>query len=249
MITPDAASLVDYVEASAARFPERCAVVDPDGSTLTYRELDERADRIAGFLVARGVKPGDRVGVIAPKSAAVVVAFIGVMKARAAYVPADHAAPPERNRTILGDCGVKAAFLATSCASVLDAWPEATPRPAAVVHFDGATWDDAVTHDPIRVDGALGERSRIHPLHIRIDGHSQGRDAEPAQRACVRRLVLRRLCANRARSLQQSRPVSFRPVGAGHLSPAEARRERAPHLGSAGEVTGRSDAVRRSSRS
>jgi amino acid adenylation domain-containing protein len=153
MNTPDAASLVDYVEASAARFPERCAIVAPDGSTLTYRELDERADRIAGFLVARGVQPGDRVGVIAPKSAAVVVAFIGVMKARAAYVPADHAAPPERNRTILADCGVKAAFLASSCAAVVDEWPDATPRPAAVVHFDAATWDDAITHDPIRVDG------------------------------------------------------------------------------------------------
>ena len=73
-------------------------------------ELDERADRIAGFLVANGVRPGDRVGVITPKSADAVAAFIGIMKARAAYVPADHAAPAARNRTILADCAVKVAF-------------------------------------------------------------------------------------------------------------------------------------------
>ena len=53
------ASLVDYLEASASRCPERVAIVDPAGWSLTYRELNERADRIAGFLVARGVSPGD----------------------------------------------------------------------------------------------------------------------------------------------------------------------------------------------
>jgi amino acid adenylation domain-containing protein len=162
----EAASLVDYLEASAARFAERPAIVDPAGWSLTYRELDERADRIAGFLVARGVKPGDRVGVIVPKGAHAITAFIGIMKARAAYVPADYTAPAARNRTILADCEVKAAFLAPDCASVLSEgeWPDGRTMPSAAVFLGETppetntstrmfTWDEAVSHAPARVDG------------------------------------------------------------------------------------------------
>jgi len=41
--------LAQYLEASAERFPERLAAADPDGTSLTYRELNERAGRIADF--------------------------------------------------------------------------------------------------------------------------------------------------------------------------------------------------------
>ena len=88
--------LCHYLEESAARFPERLAAVDPDGDALTYRELDERATRIAGFLVSRGVSPGDRVGIVMPKSIAALTAVFGIMKARAAYVPVDWTGPVER---------------------------------------------------------------------------------------------------------------------------------------------------------
>jgi amino acid adenylation domain-containing protein len=159
-----AASLVDYLEASARRFPQRTAVVDPAGWSIAYRELDESADRIAGFLVRAGVRPGDRVGVIAPKGALPIVAFFGIMKARAAYVPADYTAPAARNRAILADCEVKVAFLAASCAAILDEWPTERAVPAAVVFFGDAappvktqapvcTWDEAAQHEPARVEG------------------------------------------------------------------------------------------------
>ena len=63
---------------------------------------------------------------IVPKGVDTITAFIGIMKARAAYVPADYTAPAARNRTILADCQVKAAFLAPGCASILDEgeWPD-----------------------------------------------------------------------------------------------------------------------------
>ena len=128
-----AASLVDYLEASAAVFPNRPAVVDPAGWSLTYRELDDHADRIAGFLIAHNVNPGDRVGVIVPKGARAIAAFLGIMKARAAYVPADYAAPAARNRSILADCNVKVVFLAPSCAALLDEWPDQALAPSAAV--------------------------------------------------------------------------------------------------------------------
>ena len=103
--------LCHYLEASAARFPERTAAVDPDGTTLTYRELNDRADRIAGYLASRGVKAGDRVGIVLPKSTVALTALFGIMKARAAYIPVDWSGPVERVRSILTDCRVSAMFL------------------------------------------------------------------------------------------------------------------------------------------
>lgn len=158
-------SLIDYVEGSAVRFPERVAVVDPDGWSLTYTELDRWTDRVAGFLVAAGVQPGDRVGVIVPKGIHALVACLGAMKARAAYVPADYTAPAERNRAILSDCQVRVALLANSCAPILDAWPAQVPMPATVLFLDDGPlpggldrvvarrWKDALEHDSVRVDG------------------------------------------------------------------------------------------------
>jgi len=120
--------LTDYLESSAARFPDRLAIVDPDGSSLTYRELDEAANRVAGFLVARGVEPGDRVGLVLPKGMAAVTAIFGVMKARAAHVPVDYSAPKERNRAILTDCAVRAAFVHDSCAGMFEELTAAGPQ-------------------------------------------------------------------------------------------------------------------------
>src|SRR5262245_2574401 len=122
-----AVNLCEYLEQSCRAFPDRCAVVDPSGRQLTYRELQDLAHRIAGYLAARGVQPGDRVGVIAPKSAEVVATLFGVMTAGAAYVPADYTAPASRNRTLLSDCAVKAVFLDRACADILSDWPGGDP--------------------------------------------------------------------------------------------------------------------------
>ena len=119
------ANLCHYLQQSAARWPERVAVVDPSGRTVTYGELDDQANRLAGFLAARGVEPGDRVGVIAPKSADVVATLFGIMKAGAVYVPADYTAPSARNRTLLRDCAVKALFLSHDGVDILQDWPSA----------------------------------------------------------------------------------------------------------------------------
>jgi amino acid adenylation domain-containing protein len=178
-VTDPAASLIDYFEASARRWPERTALVDPTGSPLTYRELDERADRIAGFLVSAGVVPGDRVGVIMPKGAAAVTALLGAMKARAAYVPADYTAPSARNRAILSDCAVRVAFLHERCADIAVSWPEAHERPTVVLVRDGSGagtdrravgWDEAVGHPPGRVRG----RSRSDLAYILYTSGSTG---------------------------------------------------------------------------
>ncbi len=163
MTTQTVASLVDYLEASARRFADRPAIVDPAGWSITYRELDEQADRIAGFLVSAGVRPGDRVGVVVPKGVAGLTAFFGIMKARAAYVPADCTAPAARNRAILSDCAVRVAFLTAAGADILDSWTDAPP--SAVVFLDDGpapvrtgesricTWAEAIGHTQARIAG------------------------------------------------------------------------------------------------
>jgi amino acid adenylation domain-containing protein len=125
-----AANLPELLEQSARRFPDRTAVVDPDGRRLSYAELDDHANRVAAYLNSVGVAPGDRVGIIVPKSVEAVTALFGIMKAGAAYVPADYSAPRERNRTILRDCAVKAAFLQADTANLL---ADEAAGPAVVV--------------------------------------------------------------------------------------------------------------------
>ena len=104
-------SLVEYLEASASRWPDRPAVVDPSGAQITFAELNRRADALASYFSLKGLVKGDRVGVALPKSVDAVVALFGIMKAGAAYVPVDFTAPAERSKGILTDCQVRAAIV------------------------------------------------------------------------------------------------------------------------------------------
>ena len=99
--------LTSYLEESVLRFPERPAVFDQDGSSLTFAELHRRSDRLAEFLVEKGVKPGDRVGIVMAKSLISYTLLWSVIKCGAAYVPVDWTNPPERVAQILADCGVR----------------------------------------------------------------------------------------------------------------------------------------------
>ncbi|MEW5925947.1 MAG: amino acid adenylation domain-containing protein [Gemmatimonadota bacterium] len=75
-------------------------------ATLTYRELNERANRLAHRLRALGVAPGTRVGIALERSAELVAAILAVLKAGGAYVPLDPSYPAERIAFALEDAGV-----------------------------------------------------------------------------------------------------------------------------------------------
>ncbi|WP_330464995.1 amino acid adenylation domain-containing protein [Streptomyces longwoodensis] len=83
------------IEAQAARTPGALAV-EWRGTTLTYRQLDVQANRLARALAAAGVGPGSRVGVSLPRSHRLVVLLLAVHKAGCAYVPLDPAYPADR---------------------------------------------------------------------------------------------------------------------------------------------------------
>ncbi|MFB4300559.1 non-ribosomal peptide synthase/polyketide synthase [Actinomadura sp. NTSP31] len=88
--------------AQVRRAPDATAVVFGDDE-LTYGELDERADRLARWLIARGAGPERLVGVALPRSAELVVAIVAVLKSGAGYVPIDPGYPAERIAFMLDD--------------------------------------------------------------------------------------------------------------------------------------------------
>ncbi|MFG2108900.1 amino acid adenylation domain-containing protein [Micromonospora chersina] len=94
------------VAAQAARAPEAEAVRHGD-LALSYRQLDEAANRLARVLLRRGVTREDRVGVCLPRTPELVVALLAVLKAGAAYVPLDPAYPPARVAFMAADSGVR----------------------------------------------------------------------------------------------------------------------------------------------
>ncbi|WP_027819691.1 non-ribosomal peptide synthetase [Paraburkholderia bannensis] len=93
----------DLIEAQAAAHPERVAIHTDEG-VLTYRELDERANRLAHALQARGVVPETIVGVCLVRTPTLIVALLAVFKAGGAYLPLDAAWPRERLRLMAQDC-------------------------------------------------------------------------------------------------------------------------------------------------
>ncbi|BCL17291.1 non-ribosomal peptide synthetase [Micromonospora sagamiensis] len=99
------ATVPELVTAVARRQPDAVALVGADGTTLRYRELEERADRLAGRLVAAGVRPDEPVAVALPRSVELVVALLAVLKAGGAYLPLDPDDPPARIRQLLAVAG------------------------------------------------------------------------------------------------------------------------------------------------
>ncbi|MGV8908143.1 MAG: amino acid adenylation domain-containing protein [Propionicimonas sp.] len=96
---------------SALRHGGRVAVVEPTPSgvrEVTYDALANAALTVAKLLRARGVRPGDLVGVAAERSAEFVAAVLGIVQAGAAYVPLDAAYPDDRLAFLVADTGMRA---------------------------------------------------------------------------------------------------------------------------------------------
>ncbi|MDC9606952.1 non-ribosomal peptide synthetase [Xenorhabdus griffiniae] len=89
-------------EAQAAQHPDRIAVVYED-QTLSYSELNHRANQLAHSLITVGVRPDDRVAICAERSLDTIVGLLGILKAGGAYVPLDPAYPTDRLAYMLDD--------------------------------------------------------------------------------------------------------------------------------------------------
>jgi amino acid adenylation domain-containing protein len=127
---PRDVSIQRLFEQQTEERPDAMAVIC-GASTLTYRQLNAAANRLASRLRELGVDAEDRVGLIVPRGVETVVGVLAILKAGGAYVPVDEFNPDERVRYLLDDSGAR--VLVTS-------------RLAGRPHFDRAvaTIDDDV---------------------------------------------------------------------------------------------------------
>ncbi|WP_344021265.1 amino acid adenylation domain-containing protein [Streptomyces luteireticuli] len=116
-----AATLVERIAARTAATPDATAVVF-EGTTLTYRELDARAEVLARTLTAAGAGRDAIVAVAVPRSAELMVALLGVLKSGAAYLPLDTDYPAERLAAMAEDA---APVRVVTTAAVADRLPAA----------------------------------------------------------------------------------------------------------------------------
>ncbi len=137
------------------RRPDDIALVFED-ERLTYAELDERANRLAHALIARGAGPEQIVALALPRSTELIVAEVAVLKSGAAYLPIDHDYPADRIAYMLG--GAAPVCLVTTADTAQDV-PE--HEGTARVLLDSAAVTDELAgrpvHDPTDADrgGAL----------------------------------------------------------------------------------------------
>ena len=120
----------------AARAPGAAAVVF-EGDSLTYAELERRSGRVARHLLRRGVGPETRVALCAERSADLVVAILGILRAGGAYVPVDPAYPADRMAYLLEDSGCAAVLVQEKLRSLLPA------SGAPVLSLEDALADDS----------------------------------------------------------------------------------------------------------
>ncbi|MGW2327495.1 amino acid adenylation domain-containing protein [Streptomyces sp. NPDC001700] len=178
--TPDRVTLPALFEAQAAMRPDAPALTDGE-RTLHYGELNERANRLARALVARGAGPGRLVALALPRGADLVTAILAVLKSGAGYVPLDPATPPERVRHVLGEANPPLAVATTDTAAMLppgqgrlllDA-PEDDPGTAAALATGpagdlGRCTDPHTTAYVIHTSGSTGTPKGVVVTHDNV---------------------------------------------------------------------------------
>ncbi|MGY0056246.1 amino acid adenylation domain-containing protein [Streptomyces sp. LZ34] len=180
----DRATLTHRFEAQARRTPDAPAVAD-SADTLSYRRLDEAANRLARLLLRRGVRPGDLVAVALPRGTDLIVALLAALKAGAGYLPVDPGYPPERVSFMLADAAPSAVVCADTGHPALAAHPSAVPLGDPAVRAElaalpGHGVDDAERGAPIRpadcayviyTSGSTGRPKGVAVEHRTVDNY------------------------------------------------------------------------------
>ncbi|KMN81560.1 hypothetical protein VK98_12770 [Chromobacterium sp. LK11] len=150
--TPSApATLLPLIEASAAAAPDATALSD-ERRSLSYGELNRRANQLARRLIADGVGPEDIVAIALPRGADTVVAMLAALKTGAAYLPLDLDYPPARLAFMLGDAAPR---------RVLTLAGAALPDGAARLDLDDPALRQELAALP---DGNPADHERVRPL-------------------------------------------------------------------------------------
>ncbi|WP_434706017.1 amino acid adenylation domain-containing protein [Pseudomonas sp. Z1-12] len=128
-------------EAQASEQPEAVALEHAD-QTLTYGELNARANQVSRRLLALGVRPNDRVAICVERSLEMIVGLLGILKSGAGYVPIDPAYPAERIAYLLQDSAPVAVLAQTRTHPLLG------DVSLPVVDLDGDDWQGESVSNP-----------------------------------------------------------------------------------------------------
>jgi amino acid adenylation domain-containing protein len=152
-------------EEQVARTPEQTALVCGE-SSLTYAELNQRANQLAHYLRELAVGPEVRVGVLMERSVEMVVSPLGVLKAGAAYVPLDASYPVARLEFMIADSGIRALLTQAKLKELVT-----TPAAVRQVCVD-EDWAEIGTRETNNL--TLPERSAEHVAYVIYTSGSTG---------------------------------------------------------------------------
>ena len=162
---PDGLRYIDRFEARAAECADLVAVEQLDGGRVTYRELDERANRLAHLLVEAGVSQDHPVAICQSRSLEFVVSVLAVLKAGAAYLPLDPGYPAASLRHMLDDSGARSVLTDSSSVERLPLDDTADvgrdPRAVLVVDRLDAELTDAPSTAPRRDDVGVDDLAYV----------------------------------------------------------------------------------------
>ena len=173
-------NLADKFEEMADAVPHRLVLIG-SGERVTFADLEARANRLAHHLIAHGVGPGARVGLVARNSVPFVVSFLACFKLRAVPVNVNYRYTAAEMKEIFDDSGAVALVLdgdlADECALALDGM--ASPPYLVVIGSDtGPLGDHAVTYDAALASSSpvrdFGPRS-ADDIHMLYTGGTTGR--------------------------------------------------------------------------
>ncbi len=145
----------------ASQQPTAIAASDGNGA-VTYRELNERANRLANWLIAGGTRKGDRIGIMGQRSVGMLTTILAVLKAGAAYVPLDPKDPPERILGMIKDAGLK-------WLSVDGALAELGSRLACTAGCKTLSWND-VSAAGVNSPGDWKDSPSVEPSDVDYSG-------------------------------------------------------------------------------
>ena len=174
---PVPAERMETLLRSAARRDLQAVAVQDGDVRLTFGQLQQRSDRLAHVLNARGINSGDRVGVSLDRCADLIVALVAVWKAGAAYVPIDPHYPQERVAYLLNDSGIQCVLCTRALAnetSLTSANPIYVDEAELDDKKQGALTIDASTEDPaymIYTSGSTGKPKGVLVPHRALVNH------------------------------------------------------------------------------
>ncbi|GLW12941.1 hypothetical protein Misp01_80690 [Microtetraspora sp. NBRC 13810] len=168
---PDAATLLDLVEAQVAATPDAPAVRFGDATT-TYAELDRAASGLARRLAALGAGPERLVAVALPRSADLVVSLVAVLRTGAAYLPVDPDYPADRIAYMLSDAAPAVAIATRPLEGV--AWLPPHPGPAAPAGPDAEAGPGPDGRSPAPAGPGM-RADRRNPAYVIYTSGSTGR--------------------------------------------------------------------------